>query len=81
MACDKDISGDVDINSAFKWCKSKSGYFPVMVGLAIFQTDFSADRMFKDLTSSNGLPNFAQMDLCAWYLKFMTTSKKQYWVS
>ncbi|PLB50842.1 hypothetical protein P170DRAFT_463924 [Aspergillus steynii IBT 23096] len=33
MACDKDISGDVEINSVFKWCKSKSGYFPVMADL------------------------------------------------
>lgn len=31
MACDKDTSEDVEINSVFNWCKSKSGYFPIMV--------------------------------------------------
>ncbi|PLB50857.1 hypothetical protein P170DRAFT_474405 [Aspergillus steynii IBT 23096] len=31
------------------------------------------------LTSSNGSRRFAQMDLCGWYLRFVSTSKKQFW--
>ncbi|KAK1142040.1 hypothetical protein N8T08_008246 [Aspergillus melleus] len=33
----------------------------------------------KALTDNNQVSNFAQVDLCAWYLKFLSTSKMKYW--